>query len=209
MGTNETAAIILKFQALKSKLDSIIEETNWWSFENKFDTFLEKLDGEINPLPNSPETICEIYAWISILSDRIEKTKKAASPSSLASSRLSYRKKLKEKLVEIRTVLIKENSIEGKDEQDKEQSLTLKQQILLLKAVGILDLENLKSLPLTKQAIFFSSLLGCGNKRVKDILTYIDRKTSSPDFFIYKDDNIKKVNELLESIDLQKYRIVK
>ena len=100
-------------------------------------------------------------------------------------------------------------SIEGKDEQDKEHSLTLKQQILLLKAVVILDMEYLKLMPLTKQAKFFSCLLGRSDKKVKDLLTYIDKKNPPADFFIHKDDNIKRVNEILESIDLQKYIVYK
>ena len=83
--------------------------------------------------------------------------------------------------------------------------LSLKQKILLLKALGILDSKEIKSLPDTKKAILLSRLLNYSEKSVKDLLTYIDKKEPPADFFIYKEDNIKKINELLESVGIEKH----
>jgi len=83
--------------------------------------------------------------------------------------------------------------------------LSLKQKILLLKALGILDSKEIKSLPDTKKAILLSRLLNYSEKSVKDLLTYIDKKEPPAEFYIFKEENIKRVNELLIRIGLQKY----
>lgn len=208
MGTDEKNTIILKFQELKSNLESIYEDDKWWSFDRNFNTFLEKLEGELLPLPDIADKNCEIYAWIAIIAYRIEKMKSKGVSTEIGHFRLAALKKLKTKLTEIRTTLVTEiNRIEGKDETEREQSLTLKQQILLLKAIGILDMEDIKSLPLTKQAILISGLLSYSKKTVKDLLTHHDNKQAPPDLFLFKQKNTIRVNELLKNADLQKYTI--
>lgn len=102
---------------------------------------------------------------------------------------------------------MEEKSMENNRNNSGGIGLTLKQKILLLWALKILDTPSIKSLPAVKKASLLSTLLGHSEKSVKDLLTYINRKEPPIEFFIFKEDNINRVNEVLKGLGLQEYFI--
>jgi hypothetical protein len=180
-----------------------LEHELWTVIENNFDTFSGKIDTELSSLPDTQEKIYQLYAWMAVLKYRISIAKKN-SPSSRGESRLKALKKLREKLVEIRKqTLIKVNTTPENGEKDR--VLSLKQGLLLLRELKIMELPDIKKLPTTKQAELFSALLGFSYNTTRRLLTNIDKKEQNPDDTIFKRENINRVNDLLEKADLQKY----
>ena len=84
----------------------------------------------------------------------------------------------------------------------KEGELSLKQQILLLEKMGILKDSRIKKLSISKQAILFSALLNRGQKSIKDHLTYLSKEDAPPEFYVRKEDNVRIVNELLDTLGI-------
>jgi hypothetical protein len=206
MGTNGTSTISLKFLELKSEFNSIMDDINWLAVDQNFGPFIKKLNQELLELQNTSETICEIYAWIQVISDRLPRLKVKQNSTELARSRFIWHRDLKDKLTGIRADLISRNNAHASEVvKDREHSMTLKQQVLLLKKLGILDMDDIKNLAVAKQAKLFSGLLGCSNNTLRVLLLNIDKTEQDSDFTIYKEVNIDKVNELLNSVGLQKF----
>jgi hypothetical protein len=220
METTNIKPILDKFKELREKEVEVFDFSKLVDkgFRRKEDiifddyhSFSESLGKEINSLPLSETTIDQLLRWIDNL-DYWIKSKNGANLSDTSKLLLKYRKELKRKLIDICTPMQVKATVakETKEEITKsetKENLTLKQQVLLLVAMGIMNKEEIKDLPDTRQAKLFSHLLNRSEKKVKDLLTYIDKKDPNPDFFIFKDDNIKKINNLLESVDLQEYCI--
>jgi hypothetical protein len=217
METNNIKSIEDKFKEFREKEEEVfdiskLEDKGRFKdtfFYNGYFDFISSLDKEIDSLPQSKTTLDLLERWIDNLNYWI-KSRNGSKLSDISKIHYKHRKELKSKLIAItkpmKEKVIAANEAKEKVEETKEK-LSIKQQILLLKALGVLDNPEISKLPNTKQSKLYSHLLNRSDKNVKDYLTYIDKKNPPPDFFIYKDDNVKKINELLRSVDLQGYSI--
>ena len=86
--------------------------------------------------------------------------------------------------------------------------LTHKQQILLLRAIGFFELEFFKLLNETQKGVLVSHIVNRDEKNAEDNIRYIRGKRSNDDTKkIFTKENVKVVNELLEKVGLEQYKV--
>ncbi|HTA81307.1 MAG TPA: hypothetical protein VK783_00105 [Bacteroidia bacterium] len=104
-----------KFQMLKAKADIVFDSGSMeyafdklGIFTEKLNPFLDSLASEIKSLPQDSLIRYEIEFWVDTLDVKIEKAKKKKGLSETGRIFLTHRKKLKERLLEIKSNLLSE-----------------------------------------------------------------------------------------------------
>ena len=86
--------------------------------------------------------------------------------------------------------------------------LTHKQQILLLKQLGVFELDFFNHLNETQKGVLFSYIVNRDEKNTEDNIRYVKGSRTSEDTKkIFTKKNVDAVNELLEKVGLKNYKI--
>lgn len=105
----------------------------------------------------------------------------------------------------IRRMIQDYESIEKLEALESEEKLTLKQQILLIEALGLLDNQHIKGLDTSKKAKLFAALLNRHEQNIRELLTYLGgaKKDLKPKLIVNNESNVEVVGDLLESLGLK------